>query len=92
MTDYKYWQVKLEDNIFRQVYEFVGVKNEHLDNIDLGMLLPIYQNNVTSKYTHTVIKNVVFSCDTLTTTGESKNYVTNKAKLPPQPKKPKVQY
>lgn len=59
---------KIENNLYRQTYEFTGALNEHFDSIDIGLMLPVYRNVSTKKYTYTIIKNIIFSCDTLTTT------------------------
>jgi len=58
---------KITNRHFRQIYEFTGATNEHFDSINIGLMLPIYRNPNTKKYTYTIIKNIIFSCDTLTT-------------------------
>lgn len=58
---------KLTNRHYRQTYEFTGAINEHFDTIDIGIMLPVYRNVNTKKYTYTLIKNIIFSCDTLTT-------------------------
>lgn len=63
---------------FRQTYEFVGALNEHHDELDIGLLLPIYENE-DAKLTP-IIKNIIFSCDTLTTNNADEFFLMNEKK------------
>ena len=59
---------KLPNGRYQQVYEFVGSRNTHFDEIGIQLLLPIYNNTINDITTSTycVIKNFNFSCDVLT--------------------------
>jgi len=68
---------KLNNGTYRQIYEFVGGNNEHLEEVNLGMMVPAYFNDITGDYTYSVIKNIMFTCDTLTTTNPDEFHLTS---------------
>lgn len=66
---------RLSRRNYRQIYEFVGAKNKSYESIDVGILLPAYKNS-TNEYIYSTIKNISFSCDTLTSNDYDLNYTT----------------
>ena len=68
---------KVSNRKYQQIYEFTGAVNEHFDSINIGMMLPVYKNNDGKKYTYSLVKKVMFSCDVLTTSEYDKYFVSD---------------
>lgn len=69
---------ELTKSHYRQIYEFVGAKNEHFDEIHLGLFLPVYDTGTTTMTP--IIKNIALTCDVLTTTNGEETYILDARK------------
>lgn len=67
---------QIDSDVYRQTYEFVGYINEDYENVHLGIMLPVYNNSTTKKSVYITIKNIMFSCDVLTTNEPDRHFIT----------------